>query len=175
MRTKSKVMAIIVSMLLTMALVVPTYADNTYTNATSGQVEVNLEVASSYSVALPASITLAKATDPNDASNDKYYDNSAANPANEVAVTGNIADNETVTVTPDASIELTMARTAAGNETTTVAVTQEVKEWKNSGQLGISHTIGETEPLLLSTTLSSGQAGMYTGNLHFTFAKTATP
>ena len=179
MKTKNKLMTTIVSILLSMSLVVPTYADNTYTDASSGQVEVNLEVTSSYSVALPATINLTKAVDPGDASNQLYYDNSTAN--DEVAVYGNIADNEYITVTPASTVDLTMQRTAGSNLQTTVNVTQTIKEWANASAPGscnqLTQLIGTTtkEPLKLSTTLTDGQAGKYQGNLAFTFAKATRP
>lgn len=141
----------------------------TATNPTSGQVPVYITVESSYTVSLPAAINLTKAVDPDNGSNDKYYDNSAANDT--VSVSGNIADDERIIVTPSNEIQLTMQRTTGPNLVTDVTVTQTIKEWANASVSGSRHAMSETEPLNLNTTLPDTQAGKYQGNLAFTFAK----
>ena len=127
-------------------------------NPTGDSVPVYLPVESTYTVALPAAIHLSQVSGLN-------YANAETDV---VTVTGNIADNEYITVTPASTVQLTM--TTRSTTHTDVNVTQTVKEWGNASS-STRHAMSETERLSLETTLPDGQAGKYEGNLQFTFAK----
>ncbi len=119
-------LALIATMLLSMTIT-PAFAASTTPNSTenvetetytdhvdgSEAVEVTATVASTYSVTIPKTITMSGANKSADYT---------------VSVSGDIADNETVKVAPDASF---LMNTAKGDKAAvTATITQDKTEWK---------------------------------------------
>ena len=137
---------------------VPCYAE-TYNNAASGSIAVTAVVSSTYSITLPASLTL-ELTEGNTYAKDYT-----------VGVMANLQDNEKITVIPDATFEMTSTNPDSSAEAT---VTQPITVWKNivtdnATQIGANRTQYVNTTGTISVDLVN--AGSYSGSAEFTFAK----
>jgi len=125
-----------------------------YTEDGTAECTVSATVNSSYTVSLPATVTLSK-------NEDKYEGTYTA------GVKGNILSTQKVTIVPDESFTLTGTDSGA---TATATVTQEKTTWTKTGGSGnlaigsssYSNTSGKVE-VELST------ADSYSGHFDFTF------
>ena len=148
----------IASLLLTS---VPCYATEYTNGATSGSIAVTAVVSSTYSITLPASLTL----ELSDAETSTYSNNYT------VGVKANLLDNENITVTPASTFAMTAPNQ---NDTATASVSQPITMWRNdvtdaSTQIAASYTDYVNTTGSISVVLTG--AGNYSGLATFTFAK----
>lgn len=164
---KKKISAILITALLLTASAVPVFA-GTYTEDGTASALVTAEVISSYSIVLPAAITL---TDPDE---DGTYTG-----AYTIGAKGNINVAKKLACAPT-----TPTFTMTGNNGTNVmaSVSQTIRAWVNSnspasGQKSINDTESggtfdnySTVEGAVSAPIS--HAGTYSGNMEFTFGLT---
>ncbi len=123
---------------------------------------VRAMVASSYCVACPSDFSLAKDTNAGSSTYGKYVGSYT------VSCKGNILGSQRVTINPDPAFVM---RTADGSKTSNAAVTQEVRNWKNTVSDASDVQIDEEEyvPAAGTVVVDLPKAGEYSGQLKFTF------
>ena len=132
--------------------------------ATDGQTTciVRAMVASSYCVACPSDFSLAKDTNAGSSTYGKYVGSYT------VSCKGNILGSQRVTVNPDSAFVM---QTPDGSKTATAAVTQEIRNWKNTVSDASDVQIDSEEYVTAEGTVvvDLPKAGEYRGQLKFTF------
>lgn len=152
---------------MVVALSMPVSAANQeFENGTSGTVPVTAEIASTYTVSLPASLTLQR-----DGSTNNFTGTVT------VGVKANLTDSEKVTVTPNGTFE--MQNSSVSGVKATASATQKCQNWFN--QTDFTYTEGTStsqkankdnfENVNCNISVELPVAGSYTGTLKFTFSK----
>lgn len=161
---KKRLTAIVITFVTLICRVVPAFA-GTYTEDGTAQTEVTAELSSSYSVIVPAAISLS------DPDKDSVYTADYT-----VGAKGNINVLKKVTITPTAG---TFTMTGNNGKSVTASVTQNITEWVNttpgSGQKKITdvEASGTYQDYSITTGSVSATitlAGSYSGNIDFSFA-----
>lgn len=147
-------LALIISLLIT---AVPASATE-YVGDGTGDCVVTAVIGSSYSVSIPATLTLNKVVDSQDSNFGKYVGTYT------VGAKGNLASGNKVTITPTPSV--TMSATGKANVSATV--TQAKTEWVFS-ELNASTYSNTTGSVVAPLT----EAGNWSGTLQFTFGLSA--
>ena len=151
-----------------MTLSMPVCAANTeYNNAENGSVPVSVTVDSTYTVSLPAGLTLQREGSTNNFTGTVT-----------VGVKANLTDSEKVTVTP--ANTFVMTNNSVGNVTANASATQKCQNWFNQTE-PFTYTEGSStsqkankdnfENVNCNISVELPVAGSYTGTLNFTFSK----
>ncbi len=156
-----KLRTLLTAVTLTIAMFIGTIGANAQTydqNATSGSIAVSATVASTYTITLPATLSLTKTSGTN-------YTGTYT-----VGVKANLDKNTYVRVTPASTFTLTNNSGVAA-ENATATVTQTVKEWrKTAGTNILAANKDSNVETTGSVSVSLPYAGTYSGNLTFTFS-----
>lgn len=163
---KKRLMAMLCACATVLCLATPTYAANSEYPGSASDTQsclVSAEVGSSYSVSIPAALTLAKS-----GATTTYTG------TYNVGVKGNIAADKKVTLKPNAA-SFTMTDTTDGTNTATASVAQTKTNWMNTiSNASTDSVIGDTSYATISGTVSVDLpvAGSYSGTMTFAYSIT---
>ena len=159
MKLKTILAALVVTLCMTVCSLNSYASSHTYDQtATSGSIAIPATVASTYTITLPATLSLAKTSG-------STYEGTYT-----VKVKANLDKKTYVKVIPASTFTLTCDSGVAA-ENATASVTQTVKEWRKTAGTNI---LASNKDADVSTTgkvsVNLPYAGSYSGNLTFTFS-----